>query len=84
MVGIVNQYETLREFPMNEVGTCDSLDLDSALRCRLTSMGFAPGIDVEKMLATNGNILVRVGDTRIGVSNDIADKINVRYEVHNG
>ena len=52
------------------------------LKLRLISLGFLVGKEVEKKIDAFGNVVVRVGDTRMGISGEIANKINMEYFVY--
>jgi Fe2+ transport system protein FeoA len=53
---------------------------DGKLACRLLEMGFVPGeyLTVIENTGPKGNIMIRIKDSKIALSNKISDKILLR------
>ncbi|MBU2576256.1 MAG: ferrous iron transport protein A [Nanoarchaeota archaeon] len=73
-----NRYGSLSELSLHGIGRIENLSVDSLMKQKLIAMGFVYGSNIEKLI-DSGSILVRIGNLRLAVSREIADKINLEY-----
>jgi len=67
----------LREFEIGRAALVVAVDLSEKERLRLESMGILPGVEISVLARGAGPLIVAVGDSRVMIEADIAERILV-------
>lgn len=55
----------------------EKVDVNEKLKRHLENLGFLPGAEVQSLYDNNGDVIVRLGNTRLALGKSVAIKIYV-------
>jgi len=74
------KYNSLIQFPSNQVGVVYEINAGRSLEKRLISMGLYRGVEIKKLNQSFGPVLISINQTKLALGRGIANKIIIEYQ----